>query len=617
MQIQSVMADILSPILGLAAGKIKSLFEIPPNPEFGDLSLPCFTLAREMRKAPSHIAMDLAETINTALSRRVSTKDGIVPPNPTGLPEAASDAVVLPILNPENLLLRAEPLNGYLNLFYDRQALASVVVREILASGDSYGSSEVGKGKRVIVEFSSPNIAKPFHVGHLYSTVVGNSLEQIYRHLGYETIKINHLGDRGTQFGKLMVAWLRWGDEDAIARTPIREMLRIYVQFHEAAEQDPSLETEARNWFRKLEDSDPDALAMWKRFMRFSLVEFQRIYGTLDIHFDLVQGESFYQDKMKKVELLLREKGLLVPSDQAQVVFLEDEDMPPCLILKSDGASTYATRDLAAALFRKRTYGFDKCLYVVGTPQALHFRQVFSVMKRAGLAWASDCEHVGFGLVRFTDRKMATRTGDVVFLEDMLEEAVRRSLLKMEESPEGASREETAKMVGIGSVIYSFLKNGRDRDILFSWEDSLDFDGDSAPYIQYTYARAASILRKQSEGSRAPIAEPILMQPAAQAGTPVPQALEGPLVHDLEFQLVKDLDGFKKAVLEAADKNEPCMIARQTILVARTFNRFYAACPIRTAAADHRQSRILLTECVCQVLKTGMGLLGVQVPEAM
>jgi arginyl-tRNA synthetase len=369
--------------------------------------------------------------------------------------------------------------------------------------------------------------------------------------------------------------------------------------------------------------------------MDLSLVEFERIYQALGIRFDYMQGESFYQDRMAEVRELLKEKNLLMTSDGAQVVSLEDEGRPPCLVVKSDGASTYATRDLAAAIYRKRTYGFDSCLYVVGNPQALHFQQVFSVLGRMGMAWHAACHLVGFGLVRFADRKLSTRTGDVVFLEDVLEEAVKRCAAKMKErdaGTEAGDRDETARMVGIGAVVFAFLKNGRDRDIVFSWEDTLDFDGDSGPYVQYTHARAASVLRKLADGDARSVRErqensgvfevgegqaDIPVQ-TADAGLPLQSVKsEAPLTHDLEFQLAKHLDGFKQAVRDAADKNEPCLVARQVALIARTFNRFYAACPIRSASVDIRKSRLRLTASVCQVLKTGMGLLGIGVPESM
>lgn len=602
MNIQLSLAEALSPLVGLSAERLQKLFEVPPNVKLGDLALPCFPLSREWRKSPLVIARELADAVSERLSDR-----------------SQDEAAGMPF----RLLSRVVAINGYLNLYYNRVEYTSAILDEIEAEGAQYGASHMGQGKRVLIEFSSPNIAKPFHVGHLCSTVIGNALASIYGHLGYETLKINHLGDWGTQFGKLMVAWRRWGDNEAIEKTPIREMLRVYVKFHETAQQQPSLEEEARQWFKRLEDADPDAHSMWERFMQLSLVEFERIYQALGIRFDYVQGESFYKDKMAEVREMLEEKNLLITSDGARVVSLEDEGMPPCLVVKSDGASTYATRDLAAAIYRKRTYGFDKCLYVVGTPQALHFQQVFSVLKRMDMGWHADCRLVGFGLVRFADRKLSTRTGDVVFLEEVLDEAVKRCAAKMKEKvadTEQGESDETARMVGIGAVVYAFLKNGRDRDIVFSWEDSLDFDGDSGPYVQYAHARAVSILRKQPDGAVRRVGEKQADMPVHVLGnhqTDLPGIVEVPLTHDLEFQLAKHLDGFKHAVWEAAERNEPCFVARQIALIARTFNRFYAACPIQSASPDIRKSRLRLTTSVCQVLKIGMGLLGIGVPESM
>ncbi|MCX7773819.1 MAG: arginine--tRNA ligase [Clostridia bacterium] len=515
---------------------------------------------------------------------------------------------------------RAEAVSGYLNLFFNRarvnEAVLSLVSdsnkdKRVLGTknsttrgseeglGQSLGSVTLGRGKTVLIEFSSPNIAKPFHVGHLYSTVIGNSIERIYKHLGYNTVRINHLGDWGTQFGKLITAYLLWGDDEKLTEEPIQELLRIYVMFHKEAERNPALEDEARRWFKKLEEDDPQAKALWTKFSDLSLKAFNKLYDRLGITFDSYAGESFYSDKMDEVVSLLDQKGLLAESDNAKVVNLEAYSLPPCLIVKSDGATIYATRDLAAALYRKRTYDFDKCLYVVGTPQALHFQQVFHVLELAGFAWYRDCVHIGFGLVRFADRKLATRTGDVIFLEDVLNESVKRSLALIEENnPALENKQETAEKVGIGAIMFAFLKSGRERDIVFSWEEMLNNEGESGPYLQYTYARAQSILKKSG------------IPDQASCDTSL-------LVSDEEFAIVKLLDSFQYAVVDAAEKYEPSILARHALNLSRAFNRFYNHCPVLSAEPELRKARLWLIRSFCAVLETELELLGMKVCKQM
>lgn len=563
MDFKKYISEEISKNAEIEVEKVYSLLEVPPDSNMGDYAFPCFQLAKTMRKAPPLIAKELVEKINKG-----------------------------------TVVEKVEAVGGYLNFFLDKKGYIKTTVEEVLAKGVSYGATNMGQGKNVIVEFSSPNIAKPFHVGHLCSTVIGNSLYKIYNYLGYNVVRINHLGDWGTQFGKLISAWKRWGDEEQLQKTPIKELLRIYVKFHDEADKEPSLEDEAREYFKKLEDGNEEAVALWKRFRDMSLLEFNRIYNMLDIQFDSLAGESFYSDKMDEVVSILDSKGLLEESQSARVVNLEAENMPPCIIVKSDGASIYATRDLAAAIYRKRTYDFDKCIYVVGTPQALHFKQIFTVLKKAGFDWADNCSHVGFGLVKFADKKLSTRSGDVIFLEDVLMESVKKTRSIIEESNSNLEdKDAVAETVGVGAIVYSFLKNGRERDMVFSWEDILDFEGESGPYVQYTYARGKSILRK--------------------AGV-VPEKADLRLLGEPEeFQLVKLLEGFKDAVLDAAAKKEPSMVTRQVTAVARAFNKFYNNCPVLIAEGELKNARLQLTAATLDIIEAGLSLLGIKVVEKM
>lgn len=550
---------------GLDKASVAVVLEIPPEQKLGDLAFPCFILAKTLRKAPPLIAKELAEQFSQ-----------------------------------DEMLDKAEAVGGYLNFFYNRAAYTKSVLDEIAKKGESYGGRDDNSDKTVLLEFSSPNIAKPFHIGHLFSTAVGNSLEHIYRHLGYKTVKINHLGDWGTQFGKLISAYKRWGDRSVIEKDPINELLKIYVKFHEEAEKAPELEEEAREYFKMLEDGDEETTALWQYFRDVSLKEFKRTYDKLGITFDSYAGESFYSDKMQEVVDILREKGLLTESDGAQVVDLSEQNMPPCLVLKSDGATTYATRDIAAAIYRKRTYDFYKSIYVVGTPQALHFNQIFSVLSKAGFEWTKDCVHVGFGLVKFPDKKLSTRHGDVVFLEDVLNESISKTLaIITENNPSVKDKEAVADKVGIGAVLYTFLKNSREKDIVFSWDSMLDFDGESAPYIQYTYARGRSILRR--------------------AGSLPENADFSKVTSDDEFALVTQLGAFSDAVENAAEKNEPFYVNRYVTNLARAFNKFYNSCPILKEDIDPaaKDARLSLVAATTSVIKTALSLLGIETVEEM
>lgn len=563
MNYKQLISERLSSILELPIEDLEKLIEIPPRPEMGDYAFPCFQLAKKFRKAPNVIAEELKDKFD------------------------------------KNSFEKVENLGPYLNFFVDKSILSKSVIEKILEEKDKYGASKVGENKKVLIEYSSPNIAKPFHVGHLFSTAIGNSLYKILTFEGYDCERINHLGDWGTQFGKLIAAYKRWVDQEALEKEPIKELLRIYVKFHDEAEKDPSLEEEGRLHFKRLEDGEEEEVRLWKKFRELSLKEFKKVYDMLNVEFDSYAGESFYGDKMDAVVEEIDKKGLLVESNGAKVVMLEDYNMPPCIIKKSDGATIYATRDLATAIYRKNTYDFYKSIYVVGLEQSLHFKQVFTTLKLMGHNWADDCTHIGFGLVRFTDRKLSTRKGEVIFLEDLLKESIDKTLeIINEKNSELENKEETAKKIGIGAVIFTYLKNNRERDIVFSWDEMLSFDGETGPYVQYSYARGKSILRKAGE-------------------------IKGDIDYSKlnskeEFELVKTLEGFNKSILQAIEKLEPSIVTRYVIEVAKAFNKFYNHNSILNAEDEEiKKARIKLVESTCQVIKNALNLLGIDVVEKM
>lgn len=566
MNFKEHVIDKLAELTGLEKAVIENSVEIPPEEKMGDLAFPCFPLARVMRKAPPLIAQELSQKF------------------------VADEAID-----------KVEAVGGYLNFFFNRAEFEKETINAIKASDGNWGTSEMGEGKTVLVEYSSPNIAKPFHIGHLFSTAVGNSLARIYKHLGYNVQSLNHLGDWGTQFGKLISAYKRWGDKAVIEKDPINELLKIYVKFHEEAEKHPELEDEARDYFKKLEDGDEETTALWTYFKDISLVEFRRVYDMLGVKFDSYNGEAFYSDKMDEVVEILRDKGLLVESEGAQVVDLSELNIPPCIVLKSDGATIYATRDIAAALYRHRTYDFYKNIYVVGTPQALHFKQIFAVMKKAGWDWADDCVHVGFGLVKLPGKNMSTRHGDVVFLEDVLNESIEktREIIKSNGS-KVEDIDDAAKKIGIGAILYTFLKNSREKDIVFSWESMLDFEGESAPYCQYGYARGRSILRRAE-------------------GIDYSDADLSKATSDEEYALVKQLNSFGDAVKDAAEKNEPFYVNRYVTNLTKAFNKFYNTNPIMKDDVDMetKKARLAIVDASTQVIKTALGLLGIDTVESM
>ena len=563
MDYKKIVATRLKENIDLDLDKIESLIEIPPKSDMGDVAFPCFQLAKVMKKAPNMIAKDIADVIN---------KDGFE---------------------------KVESLGPYINFFMDKVKFSESIVNEILSEKDSYGSSKIGDGKRYLVEYSSPNIAKPFHVGHLFTTAIGNALYKMLKFEGYDTVRINHLGDWGTQFGKLISSYKRWGNEEAIEKSPITELLRIYVKFHDEAEKNPSLEDEGRMYFKKLEEGDNEAVELWKRFKDLSLKEFNNIYSILGVDFDSWAGESFYNDKMDIVVKELEEKNVLTDSNGAKVVMLDEYNMPPCIVVKSDGASIYATRDLAAAMYRKKHYNFDKCIYVVGKDQILHFKQVFKTLELAGHTWAKDCVHIPFGLVKFADRKLSTRKGNVVLLEELLKEAVAKTLETINvKNPELKEKEMVAKKIGIGAVLFTYLKNSREKDIVFDWDEMLSFEGETGPYVQYSYARAKSILRK-AEGING-------------------DADFSKLTSKEEFELTKVLEGFNKAILLAIDRLEPSVVTRYTIEVAKAFNKFYNAHSVLNLEdTGLKVARLKLIEATAQVIKNSLNLIGINVVEEM
>lgn len=577
MDYKDLIAKYFIDHLDLDAEYIKENLEVPPKEEMGEYALPCFRLAKVLKKSPQQIAQELVEKL-----------------------EDASDT--------PDFIDRVEALGPYLNVYLARASYITNIVDELMEQGSEFASLTIGNDKTVCIDFSSPNIAKPFHVGHAFSTFLGDALARMYAHQGYEVERINHLGDYGTQFGKLIVAYEKWGEDKALEENAIQELLRIYAKFHQEAKTDPSLEEEARRRFKALEDKSPRELELWEKFRALSIEEFNRIYEQLDVKFDSYRGESFYSDYIPSLVQELEDKGLLVDSEGAKVVMLEEENLPPCLVLKSDGSSIYATRDLATAKFRYDTYAFDQNIYVVGLPQNLHFQQVFAVLKQAGYDWADDCVHVGFGLVKFPGSVlMSTRSGDVVYLEDLIQESVKKTReiilennVTREEKMDEAEVSETATAIGLGAIRYTFLRSSREKDIIFRWEDILDFDGDSAPYMQYAYARAKSILRKSGYSEEA-----ITTFSTKSLGS------------ESEFQLARLIEGLKDALVLATKNYEPSIFARQIMSMCRAFSRFYNQMPILQAPDEEKQARLKLCLAFQSALKTSLNLLGIQTVERM
>ena len=567
-RIANLTADLIKSVWpeteGLpGASELRNLLAVPPDPTMGDYAFPCFRLAKPLRSAPPKIAEALCA---------VWSAD-----------EVAS----------------VQPVNGYMNFFLNRANFAREIMTRVLSEGERYGSSTLGAGKTVCLDYSSINIAKRFHIGHLSTTMLGHSLKRIYDFLGYTTVGINHLGDWGTQFGKMVCAYKLWGNAEEVEKGGVNELVRLYVKFHEEAEKDPALEDQGRAWFKKIEDGDEEALRIFTWFKELTLKDTAKVYEKLGVTFDSYAGESFYNDKMQPVIDELREKGLLTVSEGATIVDLTEDKMPPCIILRSDGATLYATRDLAAAFYRQNTYHFDKCLYVVAYQQDLHFRQIFRVLEKMGKEWAKGCVHVAFGMISYEGQALATRKGHVVYLDDLLDQAQNKALeIIQEKSPNLENKEDVARQVGIGAVIYTDLSNNRIKDIDFSWDRALNFDGESGPYVQYTHARCCSLLRK-AEGLTD-------LEPDWQA-----------LCDDEAQSLLRLMSRFPDVIQEAADKYEPSMITRAVTDIAQAFNRFYYEHRILEGAPAEIAARVALTKAARDVIKTGLYLIGIEAPERM
>lgn len=566
------IADALNEVIEeLTKDEVLEMIEIPADESMGDYALPCFRLAKILRKAPPKIAQEMAETMAD-----------------------------------HPLFVKVESVGAYLNLFLKKADFAREVVTAIVANPEDYGRWHIGKGKKVLVEFSSPNIAKPFHIGHIRSTVIGNSIYKIYDFLGYETVRINHLGDYGTQFGKMIVAYRRWGNKDDVTRAPIETLLSYYVKFHEEAEKDETLDQEAREAFRKLEQGSLEEKALWQWFRDESLKEFNRVYKMLGIEFDSLAGESSYSDKMGRVVQELEEKGLLKDSEGAKIVDLEAEGLPSALITKSDGSTLYITRDIAAGIYRKETYDFYKNLYIVGNQQLLHFQQWMKIIELMGYPWAEDCVHIPFGLVSLDDGDtLSTRRGKVVFLEDVLKKAVEKTReIIVEKDVNTDNVDETAAQVGIGAVVFNELSNSRNKDYVFSWDKVLAFEGETGPYVQYTHARASSLIRKAGDE-------------ALKDSKNKDKWNQDHLSGESAYRLAKLLYAFPEAILEAGERYEPSIVARHIVDVAQAFNRFYHDEHILVPDPNERAAKIALVVATKAVLKNGLALLGVHAPEKM
>ncbi|MBO5994156.1 MAG: arginine--tRNA ligase [Firmicutes bacterium] len=553
-------------VADLSFDEVKNMIETPQDSKMGDYAFPCFKLAKVLRKAPPLIAKGIAEAI------------------------AEND-----------IFEKVEQVNAYVNMFISKEEFVQDVVEEVIARGDDYGRSNVGEGKPVIVEYSSPNIAKPFHIGHIRSTVIGNSINLLWDAMGYKVTRINHLGDYGTQFGKMIVAYRHWGNEEDVKREPIKTLLSYYTKFHEEAEKDPALDDEARETFTKLENGGEEETRLWQWFRDESLKEFNRVYNMLGISYDSYAGESFYSDKMPAVVQELKDKNLLVESKGAEIVDLEPYGLTPAPILKSDGSTLYITRDLACAKYRKATYDFYKNIYVVASQQNLHFQQLKKILELMGYEWSKDIIHVPFGLVSLEEGTMSTRAGRVVFLEDVLNRAIdeTREIIK-EKGVATDNIEETAKQVGVGAVVFNELSNNRIKDYVFSWKQVLDFNGETGPYVQYTYARCASILRNAGEDAN----DLTGFDPTYITG-------------DAAYTLVKEIYALTDVIIEAGEKYEPSILTRHIVDMAQAFNKFYHDEHILTDDKEERKAKLALVVAAKTAIKNGLALLGMEAPERM
>lgn len=557
-KLKASVSEILSPLCGLSCAEVASMLEYPPEEKLGDLSLPCFKLSRSMRKAPPVIAAELCAAFTEEVLHRIG-------------------------------LARAETVGGYLNLFADGSYYAHTVLPQILAQGERYGASDAGKGKTVVLDYSSPNVAKPFHIGHLGTTVIGHSIKKMHEFAGYHCVGINYLGDWGTQFGKLIVAFRKWGSEEEVRQGGIDSLVALYVRFHAEAEADPALEDLARAEFSKLEHGDEENMRLWKWFVELSLEEYQKTYKQLGITFDSYKGESFYTDKMPEQVELLRRKGLLQLDDGASIVDLEAYNMPPCLILKRDGSTLYPTRDIAAAVYRKRTYDFDKAIYVTSAGQSLHFAQWFKVVELMGYDWYDKLVHVPYGTVSINGSKLATRTGNVILLRDLFGMAIEKVReIMTEKNPNLANMDEAAEAVGVGAIVFYYLTNNRIKDINFVLDDALSFEGNTGPYVQYTYARCCSLLEKYDG------------QISSDGDVTAPE----------ESTLLRTLSLYPEKCEQALCEYEPSVIARYILEVCAAFNRFYHECQILSAEKGAvRDFRVALVRATKDVLGSAFDLI--------
>ena len=556
-----IASELAKVIDSLDQDAILNLLEQPKSSDLGDIAFPAFSLAKVERKAPQAIAADIAEKIDQSAFEKVVA---------TG---------------------------PYVNFFLDKSKISDQVIKSVIEAGADYGQQDEGHGQNITIDLSSPNIAKPFSVGHLRSTVIGDALSNIFRKMGYNTIKINHLGDWGKQFGLLMVAYKKWGSKEAVEANPIDELLKLYVRINAEIENDPELDEEGRKWFKKLEDGDPEATELWQWFRDESLVEFNRIYKLLGVEFDSLNGEAFYNDKMDEAVQILEDKGLLKESKGASIVELDDVNLPPAMIKKSDGATLYITRDIATAMYRARTYNFVKNIYAVGQEQSNHFRQLKAVLKKMGFDWSDDMVHVDFGLVTKNRQKLSTRKGNIILLEPTLQEAISRAKAQIEEkNPELENKEEVAHAVGVGAVKFYDLKTDRHNGYDFDLEAMVSFEGETGPYVQYAYARIQSILRKAN------------FTPSTDAT----YSLSDPE----SWEIIKLLQDFSRVVKRAAENYDPSLIAKYAINLAQAFNKYYAHTRILDESPE-RESRLALSYSTAVVLKEALRLLGVDAPEKM
>ena len=556
--------ELISNAAELDKETVANILEIPPKADMGDYAFPCFQLAKTLRKAPPIIAAEIGEKIGNV-----------------------------------DIIDRLEVKGAYLNFFLKKEMFVKSMIDN--SSVDNFGASSIGNGKTICIDYSSPNVAKNFHVGHLRTTIIGNSLYKIFSKLGYKVERINHLGDWGTQFGKLIVAYKAWGSKEAVEKDGVAELMRLYVKFHEEAEKDDSLNDEARGWFTKMEQGNEEALEIWQWFVDISLKEYKGTYELLGMEFDHYLGESFYRDKTADVVKRLQDANLLKESEGAQIVDLEEYNMAPCLIMKKDGSSIYATRDLAAIFYRKERWNFDKCLYVTGQEQKLHFAQVFKVVELLGNEWAKDSlVHIPYGLVSLEGAKLSTRSGNIIYAEDILKEAIEKVKATIEEkNPALEDKDEVAKIVGVGAILFHDLYNQRIKDVSFKWDKVLNFDGETGPYVQYTYVRCASILRNVSD-----------FNPNADIDY-------SKLLDEEAIALIKEISRFPQVVLDAAEKYEPCVIARFAMDVAQSFSRFYNACRINVEDDVVRNARVKLVYLTKNTLQDALDLLGIKCPEQM